>query len=124
MSSPILKWIIVAIAAINFGYMLVDGARALIVGDYFRPSSGEYAGKLGPWTGLVSKLGLDPEGATMRSVFLIFGLIGLSLTIAFAFGRVPPQVMLAACLLSIWNLYVGTMASVVMIALLLIFIFS
>jgi hypothetical protein len=41
-------WIVAALAALNGGWMTFDGARALIVGDYVTPSSGEYAGQLGP----------------------------------------------------------------------------
>ena len=69
MTSIIIKWVIVVFALINAGYMTFDGARALIVGDYLRPASGEYAGQLGPWSKLVSMIGIDPESTLMKSVF-------------------------------------------------------
>jgi hypothetical protein len=47
-------WIVAALAALNGGWMTFDGARAFFVGDYVTPSSGEYAGQLGPWADVVS----------------------------------------------------------------------
>jgi len=38
------------LAAVEAGWMLFDGSRALIVGDYVTAKSGPYAGQLGPWT--------------------------------------------------------------------------
>lgn len=53
-------WIVVVLAAVNAGWMLFDGSRALVVGDYVTPSTGEYARQLGPWATLVEAVGLDP----------------------------------------------------------------
>jgi len=46
--------------------MAFDGTRALIVGDYIRPQTGEYAGQLGPWAKLVRKIGIAPESTFMK----------------------------------------------------------
>jgi hypothetical protein len=56
-----LRWAVVVLAVLEAGWMVFDGARALVVGDYVTPSSGEYAGKLGPWAGLASALGVEPR---------------------------------------------------------------
>ena len=43
----IIKWIIILLAVLNFGFMAFDGSRALVKGDYIRPSQGQHAGQLG-----------------------------------------------------------------------------
>lgn len=68
-----IKWLVIILATLNFGYMTYDGSRALIVGDYVRPTSGEYTGQLGPWAEIVAQTGIDPEGNFMKSLFLIWG---------------------------------------------------
>ena len=40
-----LAWIIVALGLMQGGWLAFDGSRALIVGDYVTPSSGQYAGQ-------------------------------------------------------------------------------
>lgn len=44
-----LKWILIGFAVMNYGFMIYDGTRALVTGDYTRPKSGQYAGQLGTW---------------------------------------------------------------------------
>ncbi len=86
MLHTILRSIIILFALINFGFMTFDGARALIVGDYIRPDKGEYAGQLGLWSGLAENAGIDPESNLMKSILVIFGVIGIALTTGFAFN--------------------------------------
>jgi hypothetical protein len=81
-----LKWIVVLIALLNWGYMLFDGSRSLATGDYIRPKSGDYAGQLGPWAKVATTVGIDPMSTLMKSIFVLFGVIGLLCTIAFAIG--------------------------------------
>lgn len=47
------RWVLVALCSVQGGYMVLDGARALAVGSYITPGSGEHAGRLGPWARLV-----------------------------------------------------------------------
>ncbi len=54
-----LGWVVAALALIEGGWLAFDGGRALIVGDYVTPSSGPSAGQLGPWSKVVSALGID-----------------------------------------------------------------
>jgi hypothetical protein len=44
-----LRWVVLVLALTEGGWMAYDGGRALLVGDYVTPSTGEYAGQLGPW---------------------------------------------------------------------------
>ena len=101
--------------------MLVDGSRALIVGDYITPKTGEYAGRLGPWANLVEVIGIDPRSTLMKSVFVIFGTTWLAATAAFALGtRWSWALMVAFAVGSLWYLVAGTIASALMLAVLLL----
>ncbi len=117
----ILKWVIIILAVLNFGYMAFDGGRALVKGDYIRPSSGAYAGKLGPWSKLVEKAGINPESIAMKSVFLLWGLCGIVITIAYAMGiSWGWKAMMVINIASLWYLVPGTASSVIQIILLFI----
>jgi hypothetical protein len=117
----VMKWIIVVLATLNFGYMLFDGGRALISGDYIRPASGAYAGQLGPWSKLVNKIGVDPESTTMKMIFVVWGIIGLVFTACYAMNaRWAGNGLLVINILSLWYLVPGTISSVLQIILLLI----
>src|SRR6476659_2230051 len=83
MAAVIIKWIIVLLAFMNFGYMTFDGGKALITGDYIRPKSGKYAGQLGPWSKIVTRIGIDPESTTMKLIFVACVLTGLIITLCY-----------------------------------------
>ena len=120
-----LRWIIIILAVVNFGFMTVDGSRALIVGDYFRPETGEYAGQLGPWVAIVSAIGIDPESTLMKSVFIAWGALGLILTVSFAMRvRRADNALLFFNLASLWYLVAGTLSSSLQVILLLILRFN
>ena len=121
MAVSIIKWVVVLLAILNFGYMTYDGGRALVKGDYIRPQSGAYAGKLGPWSKIVTKIGMDPESTAMKIVFLIWGLIGLAITFCFVLNmQWSTKGLIAMNILSLWYLVPGTISSGVQIILLLI----
>jgi len=121
MAAVIIKWVIVLLAVLNFGYMTFDGSRALIKGDYVRPQSGEYTGQLGPWSKLVAKIGINPESTAMKVIFLAWGLIGLSVTLCYVLKmNWAPNGLLVINILSLWYLVPGTISSGLQIALLLI----
>ena len=114
-----LRWVIVALALVSAGWMAFDGTRALIVGDYVRPQSGEYAGQLGPWTHIVSAVGLDPESTLMKSIFSIYGFAWLAVTAAFAVRRPWAwRAMMAGAAGSVWCLLPGTAVSFAILGLL------
>jgi hypothetical protein len=117
-----LRAIIILLALLEAGWMAFDGTRALIVGDYVTPSSGEYAGQLGPWSRLVSAVGIPPRSILMKSIFVGYGFTWLALTAAFAFTNAPWTwfAMFLAALLSLWYLPVGTALGLLQLILLLI----
>lgn len=114
-------WIVIVLVVVNAGWMLFDGSRAFIVGDYLTPSSGEYAGQLGPWAALVEAVGLDPRSTFVKSVFVLYGVTGLLTAGGFAL-RLPwtwhGLLILAA--LGLWYLPFGTAANVIILILLLL----
>lgn len=116
-----IKWIIIIMATLNFGYMFFDGSRALATGDYIRPKSGQHAGQLGPWSKAVEKVGINPESTSMKLIFVVWGLAGLYITLAFLQDKPWAwKAMLIANIASLWYAIIGSFSSVVQIALLVI----
>jgi hypothetical protein len=121
MIASIIKIIIVILGLLNAGYMAFDGTRALVTGDYIRPGTGEYAGQLGPWSILAEKIGIDPMSTLMKSVFVVFGITGLIITICFALNKPWAwKAMLIFNICSVWNLFFGTASSILQIILMII----
>lgn len=121
MAIEICKYIILVLAVFNFGFMLFDGTRAFVKGDYVRPTKGDYAGQLGPWSKLVQKLGIDPLSSLMKGIFILWGITGLSITLYF--GLYPVQgwyAMLTVNILSLWYLWAGTMSGLIQVILLVV----
>ncbi len=121
MAAIIIKWLIVIFALFNAGYMTFDGARALITGDYLRPSSGEYAGQLGPWSKLVTMIGIDPESTLMKIIFLIFGIIWFGVIICFIMDYSwSHSAMIILSIVTLWYLFTGTVICIIQIILLVV----
>lgn len=98
--------------------MCYDGSRALIVGDYVRPESGEYAGQLGPWKHVAEAVSIDPESNLMKSVFLIWGGLGLIVTVSFAMNvRKAGRALAVMNIASLWYLVLGTASCIVQLIL-------
>lgn len=114
-----LRWVVVALAVAEAGYMVVDGFHALTRGDYITPRSGEHAGQLGPWARLVSAVGVEPRSTPMKVAFVVYGLAWLAVTAAFALEQGWAwYAMLALAIGSLWYLVQGTLLSAAMIVLL------
>jgi hypothetical protein len=114
-----LRWAIAISAAVVAGFMVVDGSRALLVGDYFTPRTGEYAGQLGPWARAVEAVGIAPRSTLMKSLFVLYG--GVWLAVIALFLRNARRAwwpMVAAAIGSLWYLPFGTLLSAVQIVLL------
>ena len=108
------------LCTVHGGYMLLDGGRALIVGSYITPGSGEHAGQLGPWARLVSLVGIEPESTAMKLVFVVLGVLWLTLAaavVADARRAGTAGTALATC--TLWYLVPGTVLSLCVLALLL-----
>lgn len=119
----VLKWMIIILSGLLYSYMVIDGSRGLIIGDYIRPESGEYAGQLGPWADLVSAININPESNFMKWTFLLWGAIGLFIMMAFAMKvRDAAKALLILTFLSLWYLMVGTAMGVLICILLLIYL--
>ncbi|MGH2691053.1 MAG: hypothetical protein ACRDHM_00935 [Actinomycetota bacterium] len=113
------RWLAAGLSMFEAGFMLIDGARALITGEYISPKSGKYAGKLGPWAVLVRRIGVDPEGVAMKRTFVAYGVVWLGVSVGFLAGfEWAWAAMLFAAVGSLWYLVVGTITSLVVIVLL------
>lgn len=115
------KGIVVACAILVAGWFTVDGAIALLKGDYVTPKSGRFAGQLGPWSRVVRGVGIEPRSTAMKSIFLIYGLIWLTIITCFLLGIHGSWTgMVIAAVLSLWYLPFGTLLGLVQIVLLII----
>jgi hypothetical protein len=114
-------WVIVVLVVFNAGWMLFDGMRALTVGDYVTPRTGDRAGQLGPWARVVSAVGLNPRSTPVKLVFVGYGAAALILAAGFAL-RLPwaRWGLLATATLGLWYLPVGTAINAVVLVLLLL----
>lgn len=111
-----LGWIIVALAVVESGWLAFDGGHALVTGDYVTPSNGPYAGKLGPWSKLVSAVGIEPRSTLMKSIHLVLGVAWLVVVVCFVFGvSWAWMAMLVCAVASVWYLPFGTLLSIIQI---------
>ena len=109
-----IRWIVALLAAGEAGWMAFDGARGLTVGHYFEPG-----GQLGPWSAVVSAVGVEPRSRAMMTFFAVYGVMWLALAVAYLLRRRwAPTGMLVAAIGALWYLPVGTLCSMVQVALL------
>jgi hypothetical protein len=112
-------WIVLLLALLEGGWLAFDGGHALITGDYVTPSSGDHAGQLGPWSKLVSAIGIEPRSTTMKLVHLVLGAVWLAIMVCFAcrFSWAWWGMLVCACA-GLWYLPFGTLLSILQIILL------
>ena len=114
-----LGWVVVGLALLEAGWLAFDGARALLVGDYFTPSSGPYAGQLGPWAKVVVAIGLEPRSTLVRAMHLGLGAGWLAVLACYVRRiRWAWSGMLACAVLGLWYLPFGTLLSLAQVVLL------
>ncbi len=114
-------WIVAALVVLNGGWMAFDGTRALIVGDYITPKTGQYAGQLGPWSKVAQAAGIAPRSTLMKSIFVVYGLVYLIVMVAFLLkASWAWSAMLIAAALGLWHLPFGTLINLIVIVLLLL----
>ena len=95
-------------------WMLFDGGRRLVVGDYVRIN-----GQLGPWIRAVGAVGLEPMSRGVAVVFLACGLARLIATAGYlARAGWGWNAMLATSVAILWYLPIGTVMAVGTIVLL------
>ena len=114
-------WVVAALVLLNGGWMAFDGGRALVIGDYVTPKTGQLAGALGPWSRVVEAVGIDPRSTLMKSIFLTYGLAYMASTAAFLLGTSRawwPTLFLAV--LGFWHIPFGTLINLIVLTLLLL----
>jgi hypothetical protein len=116
-----MRWLIAALVVLSAGWMLFDGARALIVGDYVTPKSGDHAGQLGPWAKVVQAAGILPRSTLMKFIFVLYGLAFLAIATAFLLEvSWAWWGMLIMAVFGLWYLPFGTLINIIIIILLFV----
>ena len=114
-------WLVVALVLFNGGWMAFDGGRAIIVGDYITPRSGPHAGALGPWSKLVTTVGIEPRSMLMKTLFVVYGLGFVGLVGVFVLGVSKAWwALLVVAGLGLWYVPFGTVINAIVITLLLL----
>ncbi len=109
-----LRIVLVTLGIIEGGWMAFDGTRALTVGDYVTPSTGRYAGQLGPWNAIVSAVGIPPRSTAMKLIFVGYGVVWLVVSFGFALRAAWGwRGMFMAAAATLWYLPVGTIFGLV-----------
>jgi len=103
----ILRACIVVLALGPALFMTFDGSRALILGDYLTPTSGRFAGQLGPWSDVI------------KVVFVLLGVAWLGAIAAFLrHARRSAGILAVLAVMTLWYLPLGTtMSALVLVGL-------
>jgi hypothetical protein len=110
------RLVMVVLGLVEGAWMSFDGSRALTKGDYVTPSSGSYAGQLGPWNHIVRAVGIPPRSTAMKVIFVIYGLSWLIISLGLALGSTWAwRAMLIAAIATLWYLPVGTIVGIIQI---------
>ena len=111
----------VLLIASSASWMVFDGARAFILGDYVTPQTGEFAGQLGPWSNLVKAIGLEPRSILMRLIFVAQGVATMIMVVYYLLNKPWARTgILVAMLLGLWYLPIGTLVNLVALILMLL----
>ena len=105
------KILITVVALLAGGWMVFDGVHVMVRGKYFGPE------KPGPWSVLFSRVGVDPF--RMGPMFVVLGTLWIGFLIAMLSGQTWGRYgAVAVAVLSLWYLPLGTLLSVLYLALL------
>jgi hypothetical protein len=111
--------LIPVIALLIGGWLISDGIRALATGDYLTAKSGPRAGQLGPWAQLLAKAKIDPRSSFVKALHIALGVLWLAGLTLFALRHPLGWWLLAAGSVgTLWYLPLGTVLSLVELALL------
>lgn len=114
------KILIAFLVLFTAGWMLFDGTRALIVGDFVTPATGEYAGQLGPWANLVQRVGIEPRSTLMKSIFVVYGLLAIASLVCYLIGYPwAGSALMVVCFLGLWYLPFGTISNLIVLFLMM-----
>jgi len=108
---PIYRRVVLLVSLITGAWMMIDGVYNLVTGRYI-------GGTVGPWSRLVSSVGLHPQ-----HLGLVFVIFGLAWGVALAGFRQGAGwgwwAEVAVSVATLWYLWIGTLLSVVCLLLLL-----
>ena len=114
-------WLSLLLIASSASWMVFDGARAMILGDYVTPQTGEFAGQLGPWANLVQAIGIEPRSLWMKLIFVIQGIATLTIVVCYLLNKSwAGRALLIAMLSGLWYLPIGTLINLIALILLLL----
>ena len=109
-----LKIIIFILGLFNGGWMVFDGIHVLLKGKYFGPD------KPGPWSNFITAIGIDPF--KIGPIFIIIGGIWLIFTFSLLGNQQWTWLLgIIACIVTLWYLPVGTLISLIIFVLLILF---
>jgi hypothetical protein len=112
-----MKYLVIGLALINGLWMLIDGIYVLASGKYIGPE------KPGPWASLVSMTGVDVF--KLGPLFVLFGVAWLVFAGAFFSGSAwAKSVGLILSVLTLWYLPFGTLISIIVLIILIVFLKS
>lgn len=113
------KIIIVGIAFLLGSWLTFDGTRAWMTGNYTTAKTGPHAGQLGPWSRVVTALGVDPRSQPIKILHVGLGLLWLLGMISFTLQpAVGWWTLLVGSILTLWYLPFGTVLGVIELCLL------
>lgn len=113
------RCVVLGLILLGPGWLFFDGAHALVAGDYVTPSSGRYAGQLGPWAHIFEAVGIDPRSLFVKLLHVAVGAANVALGAAWAFGREGlRKILTAAVALSLWYVPFGTIIAIIILILL------
>jgi hypothetical protein len=116
-----MKYLVLTLALAIGPWLLFDGSRALITGNYTTPSSGPYAGKLGPWSRVVSSVGLNPLGTTVKLLHVLLGVSWVACSLLLLReGAAMWWPMMLTALFTLWYVPFGAIAGAAVAGLLLL----
>lgn len=98
------------IALLNGGWMMADGMRAMLKGDYF--TFKHQPGELGPWASLLERCGINPRSFGVKVFITALGagwLLGLLLVCLGNEAFIP--VLHVVAIGTLWYLPLGTILS-------------
>lgn len=117
----LIKVLVSGIALLMGAWLAFDGTRALVAGDYTTAKSGPHAGQLGPWSRVISALGLDPRSTPVKALHIVLGVVWMAALLAFI---ITPSLgwwaLAISSICSIWYLPMGTLLSAIELCLLLL----
>ena len=112
------RWVFFLVLIVA-SYMIFDGSRAMVVGDYLTLSTGAYAGQLGPWASVVKVVGIEPRSTLMKLTLITYGISAIVMGIFFIRRlRWARTGLLAMAFLGLWYIPFGTIINLVLILLL------